>query len=131
LYNNSRLVGNTANYWTCPPYTQSTAGSDTKRNGTTYLAQNSNWTKPKLNVSNKSLQNIRDEKPVNIIRGQYGTGSEQGNLKYFAEYPICTEFVKNGFRLKIKPKTGFKYVVYSEDGTRPDYDNTLPFEIIV
>ena len=131
LYNNSRLVGNTANYWTCPPYTQSTVGSDTKRNGTTYLAQNSNWTKPKLNVSNKSLQDIRDEKPVNIIRGQYGTGSEQGNLKYFAEYPICTEFVKNGFRLKIKPKTGFKYVVYSEDGTRPDYDNTLPFEIIV
>lgn len=131
LYNNSIKVSESANYWACPPITQSTVGSDNKRNNTTYLAGNSAWTKPKLNVSGKTLAQIREDKPVNIIRGQYGTGSDQNALKYFAEYPVCTEFVNTGYRLKIKPKTGFQYAVYLEDGTRPDYDNTMPFEVIV
>lgn len=131
LYNNSVKVSESANYWNCPPITQSTVGSDNKRNNTTYLAGNSAWTKPKLNVSGKTLAQIRQDKPVNIIRGQYGTGSDQNALKYFAEYPVCTEFVNTGYRLKIKPKTGFQYAVYLEDGTRPDYDNTMPFEIVI
>ena len=131
LYNNSVKVSESANYWNCPPITQSTVGADNKRGNTTYLAGNSAWTKPKLNVSGKTLTQIRQDKPVNIIRGQYGTGSDQNALKYFAEYPVCTEFVNTGYRLKIKPKTGFQYAVYLEDGTRPDYDNTMPFEIVI
>lgn len=134
LYNNSVKVSESANYWNCPPVTQSSVGTDNKRGNTTYLAGNSAWTKPKLNVSGKTLAQIIEDKPVNIIRGQSGTGSDQNDLKYFAEYPVCTEFVNmedTGYRLKIKPKTGFQYAVYLEDGTRPDYDNTMPFEIIV
>lgn len=133
LYNNSVITNLSANYWTCPPVTTSTAGADTKSSrGSSYLTQNGNWSKPKLSVSGKTLANIQIDKPVNIIRAQHGTGQDQNDLKYFAECPICTEFVTNAnYRLKIKPKTGFQYVVYSEDGTRPDYDNNLPFEIIV
>ena len=56
----------------------------------------------------------------------------ENNCHYFAECPVCTEFVNNNnYRLKIRPKTGFQYAVYLEDGTRPDYDNTMPFEIVV
>jgi hypothetical protein len=31
----------------------------------------------------------------------------------------------------VKAKSGYEYVVYPEDGTRLDYDNREPFEIIV
>lgn len=133
LYNNSIKTNLSANYWTCPPVTSSSAGVDNKSSrGSSYLTQNGSWSKPKLNVSGKTLANIQADKPVNIIRAQYGTGTGQNALKYFAECPVCTEFVNsNNYRLKIRPKTGFQYAVYLEDGTRPDYDNTMPFEIVV
>ena len=134
LYNNSVITNLSANYWTCPPVTTSTAGADTKSpRGSSYLAkQDNSWSKPKLDVFGKTLANIQADKPVNIIRAQHGTGTDQNDLKYFAECPVCTEFVTNAnYRLKIKPKTGFQYAIYLEDGTRPDYDNSLPFEIIV
>lgn len=63
--------------------------------------------------------------PVNIIRGTYTK-----DLEYYAQYPIVFEYVKDSFyRFKITPKTGYKYVVYKQDGTSPSYDNTLPFEV--
>lgn len=73
--------------------------------------------------------------PVNILRGVY----QQGDLKYYAEYPIIINYVTTSksdtpqyyYRFKVKPKTGFKYVQYAEDGTSPNYDNLRPFEIIV
>ncbi|MBR6113176.1 MAG: hypothetical protein IKP79_01525 [Bacilli bacterium] len=34
------------------------------------------------------------------------------------------------YRFKLKQKSGFKYVKYSEDGTFPSY-NQNPFEVIV
>lgn len=125
LYNNSIKTGSDASLWTCLA---------SEKNANTYLERgSSNWQTPKLN-SNKigiTLEDIKVEKPVNIIRAQYGTGND---LKYYAECPICTEFINTEsqqYRIRIKPKTGFKYVVYAEDGTRPDYDNTLPFELIL
>lgn len=132
LYNNSRIIEDAdANYWNCPPTLFSNNNTDKRVGITTYLQKSSGidgWSKPELKVSGKTYQNILEDKPVNIIRGQYNSEDE---LRYFAEYPICTQFVKSGYRLKIRPKSGFKYVVYLEDGTRPDYDNTLPFEIII
>ena len=72
---------------------------------------------------------------VNILRGIATVAG--GDIKNYAEMPICYNFVKNGqsdmlanWRVKIKPKTGFQYVVYAEDGTRPDY-RTSPFELQV
>ena len=130
LYNNSIKVSDEADYWSCPPATKNDIGIDS-RNVITYLSNNNTWTSPRLRVVGKTIQDIQNDKPVNIIRAQYGLGRQQNNLKYFAEYPVCTEFVETGYRLKVRPKSGFKYAVYLEDGTRPDYDNTLPFEIIV
>ena len=132
LYDNSKLIDTSSTYWNCPPITQ----NDKKKNITkmnTYLSGNAGFSKPKLNVTtNKTAADIINDKPVNIIRAQYGGGRSQNSLSYFAQYPVCTEFLNSKkYRLKVKPKTGFKYVVYLEDGTRPDYDNSLPFEIIV
>lgn len=74
--------------------------------------------------------------PVNILRGQY----KLGDLKYYAEYPININYVvpvggdeaenSKHYRFKFRPKTGYKYVQYASDGTSPNYDNTLPFEVI-
>lgn len=134
LYNNSKKIQSIQDssiFWTCPPKTKDSPGEE---NRITYLTYNNSWQTPKIQDSytSKTLADIRSDKPINIVRGQYREGKESGYLKYFAEIPICTEYFKdNGYRIKIKPKTGFKYVVYSEDGTRPDYDNTLPFEIFL
>lgn len=134
LYNNSKKIQSIQDssiFWTCPPKTKDSPGEEKR---TTYLTYNNSWQTPRIQDSytSKTLADIKSDKPINIIRGQYREGKESGDLKYFAEIPICTEFVASGeYRIKIRPKTGFKYVVYSEDGTRPDYDNTLPFEIFL
>lgn len=132
LYNNSRIVENIeASYWSCPPTLFSNNQTDARTGITTYLQKSDGldgWNKPKIKDSGKILENILSDKPVDIIRGQYN--SEDG-LRYFAEYPVCTQFVESGYRLKIRPKSGFKYAIYLEDGTRPDYDNTLPFEVVI
>ena len=125
LYNNSIKVDSNASLWTCLA---------SGKNAKTYLDSESSWQVPFLDTSkiiNIKIDNIKSDQPVNIIRAQYNA---ENNLKYYAEYPICTEFIsqeKQQYRIRIKPKTGFKYVVYAEDGTRPDYDNTLPFELIL
>lgn len=136
IYNNSKGENRPATFWQTPPQDK----------GTTYLTlsntYDSKFTKPTLqNIGkkqadvNKTWYNLLGTSsylPIDIIRAQQGSGND--TLKYYAEYPICINFlqnIKSHYRFKIKPKTGFKYVVYASDGTSPNYDNTLPFEIIV
>ena len=133
VYNNSVKTNLTAGYWSAPPKTVNGSAQDKAKGQKTYLTVDSP-TGASTNVrfasgdSIKTKAAVKSDKPVNIVRGQYGSG----DIKYFAEMPICTNYIKNGtYRIKIKPKTGYKYVVYSENGTSPDYDNTLPFEVIV
>lgn len=131
LYNNSIKVGDSADYWCCPPVTKTGSKIDAAK-GITYLSGANGWTKPRLGVVSKTVNNILTDKPINIIRAQKNTGGNSGDLKYYAEIPICTEFVSGAnYRLRVRPKTGFSYAVYLEDGSRPDYDNTMPFEVIV
>ena len=43
-------------------------------------------------------------------------------------YEICsTGYDEDIYDLKLVPNTGFQYVFYAEDGTRPQYDNKNPF----
>lgn len=39
--------------------------------------------------------------------------------------------LKTGFNIELVQNTGFRYAIYESDGRRPQYDNTLPFEIKV
>ena len=128
LYNNSIEVNNNVNFWTCPPKTSySNTKSDTN-NAKHYVNINSSGVVSKNTITH-DINSFLDDAPVDIIRAQQGTGN---NPKYFAEYPICYNFINTGnYRFKVKPKTGFKYAVYAEDGTSPNYDNTMPFEIII
>lgn len=125
LYNNNSTVATGSLFWSCPPIVTS---GDTSR-GNTYLNINSTTGVPSLNSSaSTAIATVKNNKPINIIRGK----CKVDNLECFAECPINYVYInKAGYRIKIKPKTGFKYVVYKEDGTRPEYDNSKPFEIIV
>lgn len=123
VYNNSRKIENqTPALWTCPPKGTS---ADTTR-GNTYI---NSYTNGVIVAKNISSDTVLTDKPINIVRAHY----KNGVLNQYAEYPICYNYLvsNNGYRFKIKPKTGFKYAVYQEDGTSPQYDNTLPFEVIV
>ena len=130
VYNNSRIVENaSANLWTCPP---KGASGDSDR-GNTYIEITYDLTeKPNeclIKTEEKTEYDIFKDKPINIVRAHY----KNGDLNQYAEYPICYNYLESDieYRFKIKPKTGFKYVVYQEDGTSPQYDNTLPFEVVV
>lgn len=72
--------------------------------------------------------NISFDKINNIIEAVYNNG----NYKYYADLPIITiieKFTHGSYRVTYKSGTGFRYVVYKNDGTRPSYNNRLPFEI--
>lgn len=126
LYNNSvKVKGVQPSLWTCPP--KGTSEDRDKYN--TYI---SSYVDGIIEGRSIRTDSVLTDKPVDIIRAQY-TG--QGDIKYYAEYPICYNYIDSisgtKYRFKVAPKTGFKYVVYAQDGTSPNYDNTMPFEIVV
>ena len=50
---------------------------------------------------------------------------------YYGTIPIITAKIKNSsYRIKLKDYTGFRYVMYSDNGLFPQYDKTNPFEFI-
>lgn len=132
LYNNSRLVDNTVNFWTCPPKTTYKEGKADINGANHYINVDNSGVISKNSGITPGINSFSSQLPVDIVRAQKGT---ENDIKYFAQYPICFNYLNGdaneGYRFKIKPKTGFKYVIYTEDGTLPNYDKTLPFEIIV
>lgn len=50
--------------------------------------------------------------------------------KYYDVRPIVTIYKARSFNQVTLDNTGFQYVVYSEDGENPQYDDTMPFTII-
>ena len=134
LYNNSQKIGDHISFgdnvtWQCPI-------KNDQRNNQRYITYCtcSRGQISRNNFSQEDEFNIEDVLnifkticPLNIIRAKY----VRQNITYYAECPVNYSFTTNrNYRLRISPKTGFKYVVYSEDGTSPNYDNTVPFKII-
>lgn len=69
-----------------------------------------------------------DRHPANIIKVEM----VYDGITYYATLPIITAVEENSnYNIKLKPKTGFQYVVYNSEGRMPQYDNSLPFEIEV
>lgn len=62
----------------------------------------------------------------NIIEAQYSNG-----YKYYADLPISSVIQRgiNEYKVVIKPNTGFRYVTYQNDGTKPSYRKGDPFEV--
>lgn len=79
---------------------------------------------PSMDWINYSIQN---KFPCSIIRAKISYNDKI----YYAEYPIVLIEAPNNIFVKLVPYSGFKYAVYTSDGRTPDYDDTLPFEIIV
>lgn len=132
LYNNSVLIENEdiKPVWQLPPNigdSKNTTSINKQKTRSHFKISNSDSGKISLNNS----QTIDDLPYVDIVRAKYTTGEGLDQLNYYAEYPVCYEEVTSpNYRIRVKPKSGFEYVVYSQDGTRPDYDNLYPFEVI-
>lgn len=126
LYNNSEQILEITEddaFWQMPPKEKQ---DNIQKSVSHFKVSNTSPEKGSISLNREaSMQSLPI---VDIVRARY----DDGEFKYYAEFPISYEQVE-GFqkRLRIKPKTGFEYVVYSQDGTRPDYDNRYPFEIIV
>ena len=51
---------------------------------------------------------------------------------YYGTIPITTAWVSNAtYSINLKQNTGFRYVIYSADGSTPQYNSASPFEIEV
>lgn len=82
--------------------------------------------------SNLKDRQFKLEKPYireglsNIIETQYSNG-----YKYYADLPISSVIQRgiNEYKVVIKPNTGFRYVTYQNDGTKPSYRKGDPFEV--
>lgn len=133
--NNSPISYSNSVLWTCPPKTTNEDKNKTDKN---VITVDVNGILKLSNVVPTSINNDDLKEFIHIVRGkttlEKTTNNDKGsyNVDYMAQFPICYVHVIDSkkYRIKIKPKTGFKYVVYQQDGTRPDYDNQ-PFEIIV
>ena len=132
LYNNSVLIEdeNIKPVWQLPPNigdSKNTTSINKQKTRSHFKISNLDSGKISLNNS----QTIDDLPYVDIVRAKYTTGEGLNQLNYYAEYPVCYEEVTSpNYRIRVKPKSGFEYIVYSQDGTRPDYDNLYPFEVI-
>lgn len=95
------------------------------------INNSSNPTNNVLTLKSNKIDEMDFKDINNIIEAVYNNG----NYKYYANLPIITiieEFIRNDdnyYRVIYKSGTGFKYIVYKNDGTRPVYNNRLPFEI--
>lgn len=131
LFNGGERVNGQASVWSCPMSASvvgDTPSVSGKKSHFRVVPLSSDTSYRKVVLNENFLP--RDEYDfIDIVRAQYGQGQD---LKYFAQLPIC--YVKTGqsdqYRLKVKPQTGYTYVVYKQDGTNPQYDN-VPFEIII
>lgn len=137
LYNNGNLIPSSeysSVTWECPIKKNETGINKNTlcsyvSNGTVKLLNNLFSFPNSTNSVQSALDYILDKKPVNIIRAKVLLGE----IKYYAEYPINCQYFNvetELYRIKIAPRTGFKYVVYAQDGTSPNYDNTVPFRPI-
>ena len=67
---------------------------------------------------------IYNNSPANIIK----LALTYDSITYYATLPIITVYTTNSdLKVTLTPNTGFRYVIYSEDGRRPQYDNHEPF----
>lgn len=69
-----------------------------------------------------------DSAPANIIKCRV----KYKDLYYYATLPLITGYTNDtNLSLELEDYTGFRYVVYTTDGLRPQYDDRKPFIIKV
>jgi len=115
LYNNSILIEdeNIKPVWQLPPNigdSENTTSINKQKTRSHFKISNLDSGKISLNNS----QTIDNLPYVDIARAKYTIGEGLDQLNYYAEYPVCYEEVTSpNYRIRVKPKSGFEYVVYS------------------
>lgn len=74
--------------------------------------------------------------PCNIIKVAVTYGNAKSSIgnayTVYATLPIILSKVSNiNYKINLKTNSGFRYVLYTSDGTTPKYDSANPFEIQV
>ncbi|MBR4261652.1 MAG: hypothetical protein IKQ33_06885 [Clostridia bacterium] len=81
-----------------------------------------------INLDNENLEHIVE------------ASCTHNGYKYYADLPIPIiktyfgddeESNPQGYKVSLRPGSGFRYVTYKSDGTQPKYDDRLPFEIVI
>lgn len=82
-----------------------------------------------VTLDDVGILNVPDVNLVNIIQATL-TGPE--GYKYYSVLPfvsIYEYFDNTKYQVQFNLNSGFRTVVYKNDGTQPKYDNRLPFEV--
>lgn len=81
-----------------------------------------------INLDNENLEHIIE------------ASCTHNGYKYYANLPVPIiktyfgddeESNPQGYKVSLRPGSGFRYVTYKSDGTQPKYDDRLPFEVVI
>lgn len=80
-------------------------------------------------LENKNLNKTLQQNPYNIVRLR----AKYNNKNIYTTLPICIYKIVNSntYDIELKENSGFKYVFYAQDGTRPNYNDKTPFVILI
>lgn len=78
-------------------------------------------------VGSYNTETIGNQHPAHIVKAEV---IHEGK-RYIATQPLAMAIVDSGYDISLAEDTGFTSVMYASDGTRPSYDSTNPFKIVV
>lgn len=78
-------------------------------------------------VGSYDSNTIGNQHPAHIVKVEV---IHEGK-RYIATQPLAMAIVDSGYDISLAEDTGFISVMYASDGTRPSYDSTNPFKVIV
>lgn len=78
-------------------------------------------------VGSYDTKTIGNQHPAHIVKAEV---THEGK-RYIATQPLVMAIADSGYDISLAEGTGFTSVMYASDGTRPSYDSTNPFKIIV
>ena len=96
---------------------------DKKNN--TVITEQSNFS---ISGNSFYFQGANISQPANIIK----VTLNYDGYTYYGTLPVITVRLNNpSYKIDLKENTGFREVLYSSSGMRPEYDSHAPFELIV
>lgn len=78
-------------------------------------------------VGSYNPDTIGNQHPAHIVKVEV---IHEGK-RYIATQPLVMAIADTGYDISLAEGTGFTSVMYASDGTRPSYDSTNPFKIVV
>lgn len=78
-------------------------------------------------VGSYDSNTIGKQHPAHIVKVEV---THEGK-RYIATQPLAMAIADTGYDISLAEGTGFTSVMYASDGTRPSYDSTNPFKVVI